>query len=91
MSECYLCRKIYNKRNVINLHIHEVFYGTANRKKSIQWDLYVSLCGYHHNQSNEGVHYNTVLDLELKRDAQRAFEDLYDHDKFMIEFHRNWL
>lgn len=91
MTECYLCRKLYNKRNEINLHTHEIFFGTANRKKSIEWHLYVRLCGYHHNQSNDGVHYNIIYDLELKRDGQRAFEDLYGHDKFMIEFHKNYL
>ena len=91
MDECYICRQIYGIRTVYGLCTHEIFYGTANRKKSIKWGLYVRLCGMHHNLSNDGVHYNIALDLQLKRDGQIAFEKLYGHDKFMAEFGKNWL
>lgn len=42
------------------------FFG-KNRKISIEDGCCVYLCGRHHNQSNEGVHFNHNLDWELKR------------------------
>ena len=85
MSKCYVC----GTRN--NLHIHEIYYGTANRKKSIEYGCYVSLCAYHHNMSDYGVHYNKALDLNLKQECQRRFEEIYDNAKFMETFNKNYL
>lgn len=85
MSSCYIC----GKRGA--LHIHEVFYGTANRKKSIAYGCYVSLCPEHHNMSNDGVHLNKALDNSLKMACQKRFEELYGHEKFMEVFHRNYI
>ena len=85
MSSCYVCG------TTTNLHTHEVFYGTANRKKSIEWGCYVKLCGKHHNQSNEGVHFNKALDTRLKKEAQKKFEELHGHEKFMEIFRKNYL
>lgn len=85
LTKCYVCGTTQN------LHIHEVFYGTANRKKSIEYGCYVSLCAYHHNLSNNGVHFNKKLDLKLKQDTQKEFERLYSHEKFMDIFNKSWL
>lgn len=85
MSRCYVCSKTYP------LHIHEVFYGTANRKKSIKYGCYVALCAEHHNMSDEGVHFNKRLDDRLKRECQERFEQLYSHEEFMKIFSRNYL
>lgn len=74
-----------------NLHTHEVFYGTANRKKSIKYSLQVKLCGRHHNLSSEGVHFNKALDTQLKMFAQKKFEEKYSHEKFMEVFKKNYL
>lgn len=49
------------------------------------------LCGPHHNLSTAGVHFNKKLDEELKQYAQREFEKVYGHDKFMEVFNRNYL
>ena len=54
-----------NKRER-GLHRHEVFFGTANRKKSIQDGLVVFLTPERHNLSSNGVHFNRAFDLELK-------------------------
>lgn len=83
-KECLVC-----KTN--NVAEHHVFYGTANRKKSDEFGLVVWLCPRHHNASNAGVHFNKHLDLKIKQMAQRKFEELYSHEKFMQEFGRNWL
>ena len=85
MTKCFIC----GTRN--NLHIHEIYYGTANRKKSIEYGCYVSLCAYHHNMSDYGVHYNKALDLNLKQKCQRRFEEKYGHAKFMETFNKNYL
>lgn len=85
MSKCYVCGTTQD------LHTHEVFYGSANRKKSIEWGCYVKLCGRHHNLSNEGVHYNKTLDTKLKQEAQRKFEMIHGHEKFMEIFRKNYL
>lgn len=85
MSKCFVC----GCKN--NLHIHEVFHGSANRKKSIEYDCYVALCANHHNISDEGVHYNKELDTYLKVLCQEAFEKKYSHKKFMEVFHKNYL
>ena len=74
-----------------NIHIHEVFYGNANRKKSIEYDCCVPLTAEYHNISNKGVHFNKALDLKLKKEMQVAFEKLHGHDKFMKVFNRNYL
>lgn len=85
MDRCIVCGSKFN------LHTHEVFYGSSNREKSIEWGCYVKLCPYHHNASNEGVHYNRQRDLWLKKLGQRKFEELYGHEKFMEVFHKNYL
>lgn len=85
MSKCYVCGTTQN------LHVHEIYGGSANRKKSIEWDCYVRLCGNHHNMSNQGVHFNKHLDQTLKQNCQIMFEAIHGHDKFMEVFHKNYL
>ena len=84
MTSCYVCG------STNNLHIHEVFYGTANRQKSIKYGCCVSLCAKHHNMSNEGVHFNKPLDLEIKKKMQKRFEEVYNLD-FLKIFGKNYL
>ena len=84
-KECFFCHRTEG------LHHHEVFFGSANRKKSIQWGCQVWLCGEHHNLSANSVHLNHDMDLKLKRSTQTAFEKVYGHEKFMEVFHKNYL
>lgn len=85
-KECFIC----GARDCI--HSHHIFGGTANRKKSEQYGLKVWLCGFHHNLSDEGVHFNRELDLKLKRLAQREFEETYgDRELFRREFGKSYL
>lgn len=84
-KECFFCK------TTRNLHHHEVFHGTANRKKSVEWGCQVWLCGAHHNLSMDGVHFNKKKDDMLKKYAQTEFEKLYGHEKFMSIFHKNYL
>lgn len=85
MSKCYVCG------TTLDLCTHEIYYGLANRPKSIKWGCYVRLCNNHHNMSNDGVHFNPKLDKRLKEDCQKAFEREYGHTLFMSVFHKNYL
>lgn len=85
MNECYFCG------TTKNLHIHEVFYGTANRQKSIRYGCCVSLCATHHNLSNISVHFNKDMDLNLKRSMQKRFIEVYPNIDFLKTFGKNYL
>lgn len=75
------------------LHRHEVFFGTGNRQKSIDLGLVVFLTPEMHNMGNQGVHFNKIFDLQLKKIGQRAAMDEYGWsvDDFRKEFGRNYL
>ena len=69
-----------------NLHSHEVFYGTANRKKSIEDGMVIYLCGDHHNLSDKGIHFNKKFDLQEKKKAQYIWELEYGKEDPRAEF-----
>lgn len=83
--ECLVCRDINN------LHVHHVFYGTANRKNSEKYGMKVYLCPRHHNGSNYSVHFNKMLDLKVKQLAQEAFEKTHTREEFRAIFGKSWL
>ena len=58
--ECWVCG------NTHNLHSHHIFFGSGRRHISEREGLKVWLCAYHHNMSDEGVHFNPDLDRRLK-------------------------
>lgn len=82
-QRCYICG--YTK----TLEVHHCLHGTANRKNSERYGLKVFLC----HQCHDKVHFgqSRILDEYLCREAQKAFEEKYSHEKFMEVFHRNWL
>ena len=67
LTECYVCRTTQN------IHIHHVFFGTANRKNSEKYHFVVALCQEHHT-GRTGAHFNKDLDMHLKKFAQEHFE-----------------
>ena len=73
MEYCLVCGSPY-------VEIHHVIYGTANRKLSDKYGLVVPLCSEHH-RGNTGVHHNKKLDLFLKKEAQRKYEQEYGNGK----------
>ena len=84
-KECYVCRTTYG------LHDHHIFYGSSNRKHSEKYGLKVWLCGYHHNLSNNGVHFNKELDNRIKQTAQAKFEETHTREEFRAIFGKSWL
>lgn len=49
------------------------------------------LCARHHNMSDEGIHFNKELDLEVKRYAQGIFEQDHTREEFRSLFGKSWL
>lgn len=85
VKACYVCGRM-------GVHKHHVFYGTANRKLSEKYGCWVFLCPIHHNMSNEGVHFNRELDLQIKRKCQERWEAEYgNRDKFREIFGKSYL
>ncbi len=84
-KECYVC----GSRSI---HIHEVYFG-KNRNKSIQDGCCVYLCARHHNMSNQGVHFNKQLDLELKQSMERKWLKYYNKtiEDFISRYGKNYL
>jgi len=85
LRKCYICG------SRLQPNIHEVYFGSAHRKLSIQYGCCVCLCSYHHNGSSNGVHFNHELDLMLKQEMQRAFEKTYPQIDFKGVFRKNYL
>lgn len=93
-KECYICRIIYGKNAFLTseaLDLHHVFYGTANRKKSDITGMVIWLCRDHHTAGELAVHRNKKIDLSIKREAQRKFEENYTRDEFREIFGKSWL
>lgn len=84
LDKCYFCGKPRQA-------IHEVFFGTANRKISIDNGFCVGLCNAHHNGSNYSVHHNRDMDLKLKRLYQTEYEKTHSRDDFIKLIGRNYL
>ena len=85
--------KYSNVRSDYFCHRHEIFFGTANRQKSIRDGLVVFLTPEMHNMSNRGVHFNREFDLELKRIGQAVWCEYYNKttEDFIKEYGRSYL
>lgn len=84
MGNCMVCGSPY-------VQVHHVFYGTANRKLSDKYGLVVPLCQEHHT-GQTGVHFNKKLDLFLKKEGQRKYEQNYGNgESFQRVFGKSYL
>lgn len=85
--ECWFCGR------TVNLELHHVAHGTANRALSDKYGLTVFLCPKCH-RGNDGVHgkYGHRRDMTLKCVAQRAFEEkIGSREEFRAIFGRSYL
>lgn len=87
---CFVCG------TTLNLHVHHVYGGVGRRPVSDEEGCWVYLCGRHHNQSNEGVHFNKKMDAFFKATCQMRWEqreciDDPEHSEFIARFGRNYL
>ena len=74
-------------------HRHEIFYGTANRQKSIEDGLVIFLRPEDHNMSDNGIHANIDFDLYAKRKAQKRWMEFYGKttEQFIKRYGKNYL
>jgi hypothetical protein len=84
-KKCFVCGKTYD------LAVHHVYEGTANRRVSDATGMTIFLCHYHHNMSDEGIHFNKELDLSVKRYAQEVYERTHSREEFRSLFGKSWL
>ena len=88
---CYVCGATGD------LHLHHVFYGSSNRKKSDEDGMVVFLCPAHHNMSSAGVHFNKALDNRIKQQAEKIWIKTYctseqdGIEEFVKRYHINYL
>jgi Zn-finger protein len=83
-KECYLCGK------KTGLEMHHVWGGVANRPISEKYGLKVWLCHECHT-GNEGAQYDKMKNLQLKQDAQYAFEREHTRAEWMKLIGKNYL
>ena len=83
-KRCWFCGR------ECGLERHHVLSGTANRKLSEQYGLWVWLCRDCHT-GKSGAQYDPDKNRQLKIEAQIAFEGLYGHEKWMQVFRRNYI
>lgn len=84
LDRCYFCDRPAEC-------IHEVYFGTANRRISIENGFCVGLCHQEHNLSSRSVHRDRAMDLELKRTYQKEFERTHRRDEFIKLIGKSYL
>ena len=85
----------YSNKRYEGTHRHEVFFGTANRKKSIKYGLVIFIRPEDHNMSEYGVHNRKghEFDMYLKKLGQKRAMDEYSWttDEFIEIFGRSYI
>ena len=83
-------KKCYITGSTTGLHRHHI-YGGANRQVSEKKGFWVYLVAELHNMSDSGVHFSRALDLALKAECQRKFEEMHTREEFMRLIGKNYL
>ena len=85
----------YSNQRYEGTHRHEIFFGTANRKKSIKYGLVVFIRPEDHNMSEYGVHNRKghEFDMYLKKLGQERAMDEYawTTDDFIKIFGKSYI
>ncbi len=83
----------HNKRYNERCHRHEIFFGTANRQKSIKYGLVVFIEPEYHNTTAYGVHFNDDLRRQMQEFAQQVAMEHYkwSKDDFRAVFGKNYI
>jgi len=84
LNKCFFCGKPTQC-------IHEVYFGTANRRISIENGFCVGLCNAHHNTTNNSVHHNRQMDLKLKKLYQKEYEKNHSRKEFINLIGKSYL
>jgi hypothetical protein len=86
LDECQICGGMPVVR-------HEVFFGTANRRLSIQWGFLAWLCPLDHNEDwSRDVHHNKEFRKKMQREYQEEAEALgWTREEFKETFGENFI
>lgn len=88
---CFLCGR-RNQNGMDALEEHHVFEGNGRRAKSEEYGLKVYLCGWTcHRLGENSAHKNREVSLNLKRMAQKKFEEIHSREEFWKEFGKSYL
>lgn len=71
--------------------IHEVYFGSANRRISIENGFCVGLCHKEHNLSTNAVHNDRKMDLKLKQLYQQEYEKNHSREDFIKLIGKSYL
>lgn len=77
-----------------NVEKHEVFFGTANRRLSIEDGLVIPLCKAKHHAGNLiGIHKDQELNEKWKKIAQETWQEYYGRTKedFIKRYGRSYI
>ena len=85
-------KESYISGSTYNLEEHHIFFGTANRKVSEKNGFKVWLTTEEH-RGTYGVHgkFGRDLDIKLKQDAQRKYEETHTREEFIKLIGKNYL
>lgn len=85
-------KESYISGSTYNLEEHHIFFGTANRKVSEKNGLKVWLTSEEH-RGTYGVHgkFGRDLDIKLKQNAQRKYEETHTREDFIKLIGKNYL
>lgn len=70
---------------------HEIYYGLKNRNIAKKNGFWVYLIPAIHNMRKDSVHQNKELDLRLKRECQKKFEEMHTRDEFIALIGKSYL
>lgn len=70
LDRCFVCGTTQG------VQMHEIFHG-SNRSKSKDDGMCIPLCYEHHHGSNYGIHYNSELELKVKKLAEKIWLENY--------------
>lgn len=83
-KECFFCGR------TDDLHLHHVLEG-RNRGNSDKYGLTIYLCSYHHNMSDDSVHFNLIYKKLMRIIAQLYFEQKWGStEDFKKIFRKNY-
>lgn len=84
----------WSNKRYPGLHRHEAFYGTRNRKKSIDDGLVVFLT-YENHEGTYGVHgkHGNEINMMIKKAAQKRWCEYYNKttEEFIKKYGKNYI
>ena len=80
-EKCFRCGK------TVNLDLHHIMHGVANRRWSTKYGLVCWLC----RDCHQLVHCDIMENRKLQKVAQEKFERGYSRNEWMIVFGKNYL